>query len=77
MALHLVSYTTRKVYQFQLLLTRNQFEEANKAVAKVLEWKMVQQMLWSIFLVSCDNFAWVHILQMIMPTLKRGLTMQD
>jgi len=31
------------------LLTRNEVEEANKAVAKVLEWKMVQQVLQSIF----------------------------
>jgi len=44
-----VSYVMRKTYQFQLLLTRNQFEEANKAVGKVLEWKMVQQVLHSIF----------------------------
>jgi len=38
-----VSYTTRKAYRFWLLLTRNQVEGANKTVAKVLEWKMVQQ----------------------------------
>jgi len=31
---------TRKAYQFRVLLIRNQVEEANKAVAKVLEWKM-------------------------------------
>jgi len=37
-----VSYVTRKAYQFRLLLTRNQVKEANKAVAKVLGWKMVQ-----------------------------------
>jgi len=30
-----VSYATRKAYQFRLLLTRNQVEEATKAVAKV------------------------------------------
>jgi len=31
-----VSYTTRKSYQFwPLILTRNEVEEANKAVAKV------------------------------------------
>jgi len=40
-----VSYATRKTCQFQLLLTRNEVEEANKAVAKVLEWKMMQQVL--------------------------------
>jgi len=44
-----VSYTARKAYQFQLLLTRNQVEKANKAVAKVLELKMVQRVLQSIF----------------------------
>jgi len=33
-----VSYVTRKVWK----LLRNEVEEANKAVAKVLEWKMVQ-----------------------------------
>jgi len=32
-----VSYVTRKAYRFWLLLTRNQVEEANKTVAKVLE----------------------------------------
>jgi len=37
-----VSDATRKAYQFWLILTRNQVEEANKTVAKVLEWKMVQ-----------------------------------
>jgi len=31
-----VSYATRKAYQFWILPTRNQVEEANKAVAKVL-----------------------------------------
>jgi len=41
-----VSYVTRKAYQFLPL----QVEEANKAVAKVLEWKMVQQVLQSNFL---------------------------
>jgi len=41
-----VSYVTRKAYQFQpFTLTRNEIEEANKAVAKVLEWKMVQRVL--------------------------------
>jgi len=33
---------TRKAYQFQFLLASNQVEEANKAVAKVLEWKTLQ-----------------------------------
>jgi len=32
------------------LLTRNEVEEANKAVAKVLEWKMVQQVPQVFFL---------------------------
>jgi len=27
------------------LLTRNEVEEANKTIAKALEWKMVQQVL--------------------------------
>jgi len=30
------AYATKKAYQFQLLLIRNQVGEANKAVAKVL-----------------------------------------
>jgi len=34
-----VSYAKRKAGP---LLTKNEAEEANKAVAKVLEWKMVQ-----------------------------------
>jgi len=33
---------TKKAYQSGLLLTRNEDEEDNKAVAKVLECKMVQ-----------------------------------
>jgi len=37
-----VSYATRKAYRFFFLFTRNKVEEANKTVAKVLEWKMVQ-----------------------------------
>jgi len=37
-----VSYVMRKAGP---LLTRNEVEEANKTVAKVLEWKMVQQVL--------------------------------
>jgi len=44
-----VSYAMRKAYRFRLLLTRNQVEEANKAVDKVSEWKMVQRVLQSIF----------------------------
>jgi len=39
----IVSYATRKAYQFQLLPISNQVEEATKTVAKVLEWKMEQQ----------------------------------
>jgi len=42
-----VSYTTRKAYQ---LLTRNQVEKADKAITKVLEWKIVQRVLRSFFL---------------------------
>jgi len=46
-----VSYATRKACQFWLfILTRNEVEEANKKVVKVLEWKMVQPVLQSIFL---------------------------
>jgi len=45
-----VSYVTRKAYQFQFLFTRYQVEDANKIVhTKILEWKMVQQVLQSIF----------------------------
>jgi len=45
-----VSYSIRKPTNSSPLLTRNEVEEANKAVAKVLEWKMVQQVLQCIFL---------------------------
>jgi len=34
------SYAMRKAYQFWLLFTRNQVEEANKTVPKLVEWKM-------------------------------------
>jgi len=38
------------------LLTKNEVEEAKKAVAKVLEWKMVQRVLQSIFLkMECQH----------------------
>jgi len=37
-----LSYKARKAHQ---LLTRNEVEEANKAVAKVLESKMMQRVL--------------------------------
>jgi len=38
-----VSYMTRKACQFQpFILTKNEVEEANKTVAKALEWKMMQ-----------------------------------
>jgi len=42
-----VSYAMRKAGS---LLTRNEVEIVNKAAAKVLEWKMVYQVLHSIFL---------------------------
>jgi len=46
----LLNYLTRreKPTNSNFLLARNEVEE-NKAVAKVLEWKMVQQVLQSIF----------------------------
>jgi len=36
-----VSYVTRKPTNSSPVLARNQVEEANKAVDKVLEWKMM------------------------------------
>jgi len=48
-----VSYTTRKAYQFQLYL---KVEEANKAVAKALEWKMMQPCYYLWYNECCEAF---------------------
>jgi len=64
------SYTTRKAYQFQLLFTKNKVEEANKAVAKALEWKMVQRVQSHVGRLFFPSFCGVEVkLQQVLRSI--------